>query len=120
MTEQEQISQKRGVTRRQALGMGAAAAAAGSVLRAGSASADTVFPVAPAGTTLAQTLLHGPPNAQGYRHIVTGGGEPTIPRTELIGGAAPAATTRTALTAFVQMTDMHLIDAQSPARVEFL
>ncbi|MFN2561362.1 MAG: TIGR03767 family metallophosphoesterase [Jatrophihabitans sp.] len=121
MTEQEKTSEKRGVTRRQALGMGAAAAgavAAGSVLRAGSASADTAFPVAPEPTTLARTLQHDQPN--NYRHIVVGPGEPTLPRTELLPTSPAPATTRVALAAFAQLTDMHLIDAQSPARVEFL
>jgi metallophosphoesterase (TIGR03767 family) len=120
MTEDEQPIESRGVTRRQALGLGAAAAgavAAGSLLNSEPAAAAT-YPVAPAGTTLAKTLLHGAPGNLGYRHIVTGGGEPTLVRTELAtpGGAG----TRTPLVAFAQLTDMHLIDAQSPARVEFL
>lgn len=118
----EQPAQRRGLTRRQALGLGAAAAgavAAGSVLRPQRAAA-AAFPIAPQGSTLAQTLLHGTPGSLGYRPIVTGSGEPTLPRTELIGTTPTGAGTRVALAAFAQLTDMHIVDAQSPARVEFL
>jgi metallophosphoesterase (TIGR03767 family) len=51
---------------------------------------------------------------------VTGAGEPTLARTELLAAAPPPVGTRVALSAFAQLTDMHIIDAQSPARVEFL
>jgi len=119
----DEQTERRGLTRRQALGLGAAAAgaaAAGSVIRSGPAAAAPVFPAAPANSTLAQTLLHGPPNALGYRHIVAGSGEPSLVRNELIADAVSSAGTRTPLLAFAQLTDMHIIDAQSPARVEFL
>jgi metallophosphoesterase (TIGR03767 family) len=114
----------RGITRRQALGLGAAtagAAAAGSVLRsATAAAAGPAFPAAPSGTTLAQTLLHGAPGTLGYRPIVIGPGEPSLVRTELLGPVTTGSGTRTALAAFAQLTDVHVVDAQSPARVEFL
>jgi metallophosphoesterase (TIGR03767 family) len=116
-------SGQRGITRRQALGLGAAAAgavAAGSVLRSGAAMAAPVLPVAPTNSTLSSTKLHGAPNALGYRKIVSGAGEPSLVRNELIADAVSSPGTRTPLLAFVQLTDMHLIDAQSPARVEFL
>jgi metallophosphoesterase (TIGR03767 family) len=120
----EQPAERRGITRRQALGIGAAAAgavAAGSVLRSETAAAaGPAYPVAPAGSTLARTLLHGAPGNLGYRPIVPGAGEPTIVRTELLGSTPTGAGTRTALAAFAQLTDVHVIDAQSPARVEFL
>ncbi len=119
----DQPAEPRGLTRRQALGLGAAAAGAtaiGSVLGSGAAKAAPVYPVAPANSTLATTLLHGPPvNPQGYRHIVLGGGEPSLVRNDLLTSGGPVGT-RTPLLAFAQFTDMHLIDAQSPARVEFL
>ena len=119
----DQPTEQRGITRRQALGLGAAAAgavAAGSVLRSGVASAAGTYPVAPGASTLTQTLLHGAPGTLGYRHIVVGAGEPSLPRTELLGSPPPPVGTRTALTAFAQLTDVHVVDAQSPARVEFL
>jgi metallophosphoesterase (TIGR03767 family) len=114
-----------GISRRRLLGLGAAAAAgvaaAGSVLGSPAAEAASVtYPVAPGGTTLARTLLHGAPEAGGYRPIVTGPGEPTLVRGDLLGGAARGSGTRTPLVAFSHLTDMHIVDAQSPARVEFL
>jgi metallophosphoesterase (TIGR03767 family) len=77
---------------------------------------------AAAGTTVEQTLLIGPrTNRGGYRFIVPGRGEPYIVRTELGAKAGAArAQQRRALVAFAQLTDLHLIDAQSPARVEYL
>jgi metallophosphoesterase (TIGR03767 family) len=119
-----------GLSRRQALGLGAAAAgavAAGSVLGAGAAhaanpkpAAQLDFPVAPKGTTLDSTLLHGTPDASGYRPVVSGAGEPFTLRTDLSGSLTRGTGRRRALAAFAQFTDMHIIDAQSPARVEFL
>ena len=114
-----------GLTRRQVLGIGAAvagAAAAAPLLGGGGdAIADAPpYPVAPAGTTLAQTLQHGPPGVKGYRPVVVGPGEPTLVRGELLGGASRGTGTRNPVLTLSQLTDMHLIDAQSPSRVEFL
>jgi metallophosphoesterase (TIGR03767 family) len=116
-----------GITRRKAFGLGAAAAgavAAGSLLQPGSALAKPAkppaYPVAPVGTTLAKTLVRGTPGTGGYRHIVNGPGEPSAVRGDLLGGAARGKGTRTPLVTFGQFTDMHLVDAQSPARVEFI
>jgi metallophosphoesterase (TIGR03767 family) len=119
----EAETERRGITRRQALGLGAAAAgvaAAAPLVRGAPASATPAYPVAAANSTLATTLLHGPPDALGYRHIVIGSGEPSLVRNELIADAVASPGTRTPLVAFAQFTDMHLVDAQSPARVEFL
>jgi metallophosphoesterase (TIGR03767 family) len=121
----------REVSRRQLLGLGAAAAgvaAAGSLLGAVPASAsarpltaaEPAWPASPGGSTLARTLQHGPPGAQGYRKVVAGPGEPSLVRGDLLGGAARGAGSRTPLICLAQLTDMHIIDAQSPARVEFL
>jgi metallophosphoesterase (TIGR03767 family) len=113
---------QKGITRRQALGLGAAAAGAvavGSVFRSGAAAAAPTVPYTTANSTLGQTLLHGPPNALGYRHIGTGAGELPTQRNDLLVGASTPGT-RTPLLAFAQLTDMHVVDAQSPARVEFL
>jgi len=78
-----------------------------------------VPPVAPQGTTAERTLLAGPAGAGGFRPIVSGPGEPHILRTELAARASPPGTTRPLL-AFAQLTDVHLVDHQSPARVEFV
>ncbi|MDT4939894.1 MAG: hypothetical protein QOG80_3565 [Pseudonocardiales bacterium] len=114
-----------GISRRKLLGMGAAAAgvaAAGSVIRTGPATAAPAptYPVDPAGSTLAKTLLHGTPGAKGYRKVVVGPGEPSLVRGDLLGGAIRAAGTRNPLLTLGQLTDMHIVDAQSPARVEFI
>ena len=114
-----------GISRRRLLGLGAAAAgvaAAGSVLGGeGAATAATpAYPARPAGTTLARTLLHGSPGSTGYRRVVRGSGEPTLVRGDLLAGVTRRTATRTPLLALNQFTDMHLVDAQSPARVEFL
>jgi metallophosphoesterase (TIGR03767 family) len=113
-----------GITRRKALGLGAAAAgavAAGSLLRPDVAAADPpAYPVSPTGTTLAKTLVRGTAGAGGYRPIVDGPGEPSLVRSDLLGGATRGSGTRTPLASFGQFTDMHLVDAQSPARVEFI
>jgi metallophosphoesterase (TIGR03767 family) len=119
-----------GISRRQLLGLGAAAAGAaavGAVINtepaAGkplTAPADAAWPANPAGTTLVRTLLPGAPGAKGYRKIVAGPGEPSLVRGDLLGGASRGAGSRRPVLTLAQFTDMHLIDAQSPARVEFL
>ncbi|MFC0626020.1 TIGR03767 family metallophosphoesterase [Kribbella deserti] len=70
----------------------------------------------PSITTLDRTLLRGPAGPGGYRPLVTGPPEPHLVRTDL---AINAATPRPVL-AFAQMTDLHVVDHQSPLRVEFL
>ena len=78
--------------------------------------------VHPHGTTLEHTILTGHPiNAGGYRHLRHGPGEPHHVRDDL--GIRPhkgRAARRSALLALAQFTDLHILDAQSPARVEFL
>ena len=77
----------------------------------------------PAGTTLDRTLLLGSPGAGGYRKIVAGAGEPHLLRAELVGSAAALSRRhqrRRPLLAFSQLTDIHVMDTQSPARVEYL
>jgi metallophosphoesterase (TIGR03767 family) len=97
--------------------MGAVVAAAGGL----TAAADPLRGNAEH-TTLARTLLLGPPGPGGYRPIVPGPGEPHLVRDELLTGAPRAARTphRQAILAFGQLTDIHVMDTQSPARVEFL
>src|SRR4051812_16353329 len=116
-----------GITPRRALGLVAAAAgpvAAGSPLRPGRAEAvpgpAAPSPAAGGGSTVAKTLVRGAAGSGGYRPIVDGPGEPSVVRSDLLGGATRGSGTRTPLAAFGQFTDMHLVDAQSPARVEFI
>jgi metallophosphoesterase (TIGR03767 family) len=70
-------------------------------------------------TTLDRTLLRGRPGPGGYRPIVFGAGEPHLLRDDLVGPGRRAGHRR-AILALGQLTDMHILDAQSPARVEFL
>ncbi|MFJ9752983.1 TIGR03767 family metallophosphoesterase [Streptomyces chartreusis] len=70
-------------------------------------------------TTLARTLAPGPATVGGYRVVAVGAGEPHVVRGEL-GGRVPTSTASRHLVAFAQLTDLHVTDAQSPARVEFL
>ncbi|MEA2486807.1 MAG: hypothetical protein QOF16_461 [Actinomycetota bacterium] len=74
-------------------------------------------------TTLAQTIIKGAAIGTGsqgkYYRLAAGPGEPHILRTDL---ATRISKTRRAksLVNFVHFTDVHIVDAQSPARVEFL
>ena len=76
---------------------------------------------APESTTLASTLGKGPAGAGGYRPVIRQAGEPHVVRTDL-GTAANAgrASRRTAVLSFAHLTDVHIVDAQSPARVEYV
>jgi hypothetical protein len=78
-----------------------------------------VAPVAPRGTTVERTLVAGPAGTGGFRSIVPGPGEPYLLRTELASRRAGSASAQPLL-AFAHLTDIHLVDCQSPARVEFL
>ncbi|MGN6251680.1 MAG: TIGR03767 family metallophosphoesterase [Marmoricola sp.] len=72
------------------------------------------------GTTLQRTYGPGPAGAGGYTPIVELAGEPQLVRTDLgIAAAADRAATRTPLLSFVQLSDVHVVDHQSPMRVEW-
>jgi metallophosphoesterase (TIGR03767 family) len=87
----------------------------------GSASASASPSAAPSVTTLDQTLLRGQAGKEGFVQLVTGAGEPYTVRTDLgIAAKSGREASRTAVLTFGHLTDMHVVDAQSPARVEFL
>lgn len=75
------------------------------------------------GTTLDATIVRGARLAAGsrgaYFQLAEGPGEPHLVREELARRRDGRARRRSLLN-FVHLTDIHLIDAQSPARVEFL
>ncbi|MFD0687535.1 TIGR03767 family metallophosphoesterase [Actinomadura fibrosa] len=74
-----------------------------------------------AGTTLDRTYVLGKAGAGGYRPVVAAPGEPHLLRRDLGGTASAArAARRRGLLAFGHLTDVHIVDAQSPARVEFI
>ncbi len=69
----------------------------------------------PSGSTLEATVI----DADGDARLERGPGEPLRPRRELLD-AAPAARAATATSTFAQVTDLHIRDEESPARVPFL
>lgn len=72
-------------------------------------------------TTLSQRLRAGAPvNRLGYRRVVTAGGEAPAVHEELAAAQPGRHGRRRSLLAFVHLTDQHVIDVQSPSRVEFL
>ncbi|AOW94385.1 metallophosphoesterase [Rhodococcus sp. WMMA185] len=76
------------------------------------------LPTSGAGTTL--EAVARPNGSSGYRKLMAGAGWPNIVREELVSAQAGREGRRTALASFVQLTDVHIVDAQSPARVEYL
>jgi metallophosphoesterase (TIGR03767 family) len=86
-----------------------------------SASASASPAPAKAVTTLDQTLLRGPAGKGGFVQLISGAGEAHTVRTDLgIAAQTGRQTRRTAVLTFGHLTDLHVVDAQSPARVEFL
>ncbi|KOU67316.1 metallophosphoesterase [Streptomyces sp. MMG1533] len=77
-------------------------------------------PLAPytRGTTLASVAA--PRTSSGYRRLGDGPGWTRRVRSELATPKTGRAGRRTTLAAFVQLTDLHLIDAQHPMRLEYL
>ena len=78
-------------------------------------------PVAPQYTTLAGTLVRGNPGPGGYAPVILADGEDHTVRIDL---GVPAGDVREAnrqpILAFAHMTDVHLIDEQSPMRLEYV
>jgi metallophosphoesterase (TIGR03767 family) len=78
-------------------------------------------PTATSLTTLDQTLLRGPAGTGGFVQLMSGAGEPHLARADLgIAAKSGRENRRSPLLTFSHLTDMHVVDAQSPARVEFL
>jgi metallophosphoesterase (TIGR03767 family) len=96
---------------------------------AGVAALSGVSPLAPpalgrprpstAGTTLDEVILRGTPGAGGYVSLTTGPGEPHLFRGDLAGVGSHHAGDRRVLACFSQLTDVHVVDTQSPARFEY-
>ena len=107
------------LTRRNLL-RSAAVAGGAAALGLGGLAADAV-----AGTagrrraTLDSVLARGQEGRGGWRPVVRRDGEPHQVRTALGADAKSGrAARRTALVAFTQLSDVHVVDAQSPARLE--
>ena len=109
-------------TRREVLQSAAAAAAVASFgMPLDFALAARRRPVLTQGTTLERTIVRGAAlNPQGYVSLVAGPAEPFVVREDLGTEAQPGrAKRRTGLACIVQFTDTHVVDCQSPARVEY-
>src|SRR3954454_5044825 len=76
--------------------------------------------VAAGRTTANGTFGPGTPNAQGYRKVVARPADPRLVRTDVgVPARSTRAQKRAALLAFAQLSDVHVVDHQSPARVEW-
>ncbi|MEJ7831637.1 MAG: TIGR03767 family metallophosphoesterase [Nocardioides sp.] len=108
-------------TRRNLFRSGAAVggAAATGTLPALAAAAGTS--IRRRGTTLARVIGKGAAGVGGYRLLVRGPGESHVVRTDLGISAEPMRKRRRkGLLAFAQLSDVHIVDVQSPLRLEFL
>lgn len=70
------------------------------------------------GTTLEQVAVKE--RSDGYSRLTAGPGHELVVREDLQAAKPARDDTRTALASFVQVTDLHMIDAQSPVRFEWL
>ena len=71
-------------------------------------------------STLDATVLQGTGGNGRYRTLTTGPGEPYLPRLDLLGRlpTADRASARRSLFYLGHLSDLHVIDAQSPGRIE--
>jgi metallophosphoesterase (TIGR03767 family) len=71
-------------------------------------------------STLQQTILHGSIVQGSYRALTTGPGEPYVPRYDVLRRKADASRSahRRSLLYLGHLSDLHVIDAQSPGRIE--
>ncbi|OEU90159.1 hypothetical protein DB35_02265 [Streptomyces abyssalis] len=106
-----------------AVGVAAAAIDAGGKGRAAALAASELLspsrpaPAKTAGTTLTRTVQPGPPDGNGFRKLVEGKGEDHLLRTDITDVRAEKLEP---LAAFGHLSDLHIVDDQSPSRVEFL
>lgn len=71
-------------------------------------------------STLLQTILQGAVQKGSYRLLTTGPGESYVPRMDVLGRAPSAdrVANRRSLLYLGHLSDLHVIDAQSPGRIE--
>ncbi len=112
-----------GLTRRAFMASTAALAATFAIPR-DALGAVLAAPLKPADipSTLQGTITIGAPVYNQFRKLATGPGEPYVPRYDLLGKVADPARTknRRSLIYLGHYTDIHMIDAQSPARLDVM
>ncbi len=109
------------LSRRDLLRSGLAVAAVGTLGGTGLSPTPAWGRPSSGSTTLDVTLHRGAPGAGGYAPVVRRAGEPHLVRTDLgVPAGRKRAVRRRAMVAFAHLTDVHVVDAQSPMRVEWL
>src|SRR4051794_40450588 len=98
-------------------GLAVAGTDLGLLVTRGDAAASSAPSGGPFLTTLNGTVALDAPGAGGYRRLKAGPAEPHLVRSELAADAG--APVPRAVAAFAQMTDLHIVDDQSPMRFEF-
>lgn len=110
-----------GLSRRQFVTAVTVLAAAASIPAdvLGRAMAASPAPVEPP-STLLRTILQGRVLSGSYRGLTSGPGEPYIPRTDILGAdpSPDRVAARRSLLYLGHLSDLHVIDAQSPGRIE--
>ena len=98
---------------------GAVGAVGGAAVVGTGLAAEAVAGASARYTTLDKTLVIGKPDRRGWSRVLRRPGEPHVVRTAL-GQKAKAGRKRrrTPILSFAQMSDVHIVDAQSPARLE--
>ncbi len=89
-----------------------------NMARARALNSTVSLAVNPTGTTLQETIVRA--STSGYSRLTIGPGWPLVVRNELGTASASATLNRTPLATIVHLTDIHIVDAQSAGRVEFL
>ncbi len=99
---------------------GVAGVGAGQTGTADAAAPSTPpVPFCRTGTTLERTIVRGTPGTGGYAGLVSAPGEPYLLRGELAGLSTLRRGGRRVIASFAQLTDVHVMDVQSPGRFEF-
>lgn len=111
-----------GLTRREFLSRTAVLAAAAGLTPdlVGTALAAPAVDLAAIPSTLQQTILHGPVVKGRYRSLTTAPGEPYVARLDVLRRSPDPqrAGNRRSLLYLGHLSDLHVIDAQSPGRIE--
>lgn len=102
------------------LGLATAAAWSGPRLLSTFSILPAAAAASPEGTTLAATVVPASTNPAAYTKMAYGSGWPIVVRGELAEPKPRREERRVALASIVHFTDIHVIDAESPARVEYL